>query len=151
MLKRVIVDTSCLIVLSKIGEVDLLNKAYKNVITTPEVAEEFSDEQPGWVKIVPTADKLRQQIIELQVDRGEASVMTLALEKPNSTVIIDDLKARKAAERLDLKITGTVGVIIKAKKRNIISSVKPYLKRIRQTDFYISDEIEKSAIEKAGE
>lgn len=148
---RVIVDTSCLIVLSKIDEIDLLKNAYKNVVATPEVAAEFDEGQPDWIRIVPPTDKLRQQIIEMQVDRGEASVMTLALEKQDSTVIIDDLKARKMAEQLGLKITGTVGVIIKARKRNIIRSVKPYLKRIRQTDFYITDEIARKAIELAGE
>ncbi len=149
--KAVIPDTSCLIVLSNIDEMGLLKKAYKSVETTFEVAAEFNKKLPDWIKLTSPADKLRQQIFELQVDKGEASVMALALEKPEHTVIIDDLKARRAADQLGLKITGTVGVIIKAKQRNIIRSVKPYLKRIRETDFYITDEIEKIALEKAGE
>lgn len=152
--KAVIPDTSCLIVLSNIDEIGLLKKAYKNVETTFEVAEEFNEKLPDWLKLTSPEDKLRQQIFEIQVDKGEASVMALAFERPESTVIIDDLKARKTAEPRyfgGLKITGTIGVIIKAKQRNVIRSVKPYLKRIRETDFYITDEIEKIALGKAGE
>jgi len=149
--ETVIADASCLIVLSNIGEIDLLQKAYKKVETTSKVAVEFGEKLPDWVKLTSPADKSRQQILELQIDEGEASVIALALENPGSTVILDDLKARKVAQRLGLKLTGTIGVIIKAKHRNIISSVKPYLKKIRQTDFHITDEVEKIALKEAGE
>lgn len=59
--------------------------------------------------------------------------IVLALEFPESTIILDDLKARKVAERLNLQITGTVGVIVKAKNIGLISSVKPYLDMLRNS------------------
>ncbi|MCX6198274.1 MAG: DUF3368 domain-containing protein [Bacteroidetes bacterium] len=52
---------------------------------------------------------------------------------------------------MGLEITGTNGVIIKAKLNGIIPSVKPYLEKIRNTDFRISDEIELQALKEAGE
>ena len=51
MRKVVISDTSCLIILDKIGELDLLHKLYGKVFTTPQIAEEFGDELPFWVEI----------------------------------------------------------------------------------------------------
>ena len=56
---------------------------------------------------------------------------------------MDDLKARKLAQKLNLKITGTIGVLVKARKRNIITSTQEVLNRLRNEGFRISDEIEK--------
>jgi predicted nucleic acid-binding protein len=96
-------------------------------------------------------DKYRQRILETQVDRGEASAIALALEFSKSMLILDDYKARKVAENLCLEITGTIGVIIIAKKRGIINSIKPYLEKIRATNFRISEEIERQAFKEAEE
>lgn len=151
MLKAIISDTSCFIILTNIGELDLLHKAYGQILTTPEIAAEFGEPLPDWVEIVEVKDKYRQRILELQIDRGESSAIALALETPNSVVILDDYKARKIAERLGVTLTGTIGVIIKAKLGGIIPTIKPLLEKIKQTDFRLSAEIERQALEEAGE
>ena len=151
MRKTIISDTSCLIILTNIGELDLLRKVYGQIITTAEVADEFGETLPEWIKINAPTDKYRQKILELQIDKGEASAIALALEIPDSTIILDDQKARKIADKLGIEITGTLGVIVKAKLRGIIPSVKPFLDKIRQTDFRLSVEIERQALEEAGE
>lgn len=129
--KTIISDTSCFIILTNIGELDLLHKVYGQITTTPDIADEYGEELPEWVEIVAVTDKFRQQILEMQIDRGESSAIALALETPNSTIILDDNKARKIAEKLGITFTGTIGVIIKAKLTGIIPSVKPILKKIR--------------------
>lgn len=149
--KTIISDTSCFIILSNIGELDLLQKVYGEIITTSTIAEEFGDALPDWVKIQNVTDKLRLQILELQIDRGESSAIALALEIPESTLILDDYKARKVAENLGLNFTGTIGIIIKAKLENIIPSIKPFLEKIKQTNFRISAEIELQAYKEARE
>ena len=149
--KTIISDTSCFILLFRIGELDLLEKIYGAVVTTMEVATEFGQPLPDWVEIKSAKDIYRQQILEVQIDRGEASAIALALETPDCTLILDDLKARKLAERLGLQITGTIGVIVKAKLNGIIESVKPCLLKIRQTDFRLTDELEEQALKEANE
>ncbi len=149
--KTIISDTSCFIILTNIGELELLHKVYGQIITTPEIAEEFGETIPEWVEIVSATDKYRQQILEMQIDKGESSALALALEIPNSTVILDDYKARKIAEQLGLTYTGTIGVIIKAKLTGIIASIKPLLQKIKQTDFRLSAEIELLALKEANE
>ena len=74
----------------------------------------------------------------MQIDRGESSAIALALETPDSTIILDDYKARKIADQLGLIFTGTIGVIIKAKLNGIIPTIKPLLEKIKQTDFRLS-------------
>jgi predicted nucleic acid-binding protein len=96
-------------------------------------------------------NKNLQEILELQIDKGEASAIALAMETPDCTIIIDDYKARKIAERLGLELTGTIGVIVKAKLKGIIPSVVPYLNKINKTDFRIKAEILQQALKEAGE
>jgi predicted nucleic acid-binding protein len=151
MLNAVISDTSCFIILSKINELDLLHKVYENVFTTPEVATEYGEALPEWVKILSVKDKYRQQLLEIQLGKGESSAMALSLEIPNSILILDDYKARKTAEMLNLKFIGTIGLIIKAKLMGVIPSIKPLLQKIRQTNFRLSLDMEQYAIKEAGE
>jgi predicted nucleic acid-binding protein len=149
--KTIISDTSCFIVLTNINEMNLLQKVYGNVITTEIIAAEFGQPLPEWVKIRQVNDKNLQRVLEMQIDKGEASAIALAIETPYSTVIIDDQKARKIAERLGMNITGTIGVIIKAKERGIIPAIRPYIEKIRSTTFHLSEEIELKALKMAGE
>lgn len=137
----VISDTSCLILFDKIGELDLLRKVYDSVSTTPEVAQEFSEELPDWIKIDCVKDKKYQEFLETQVDRGEASAIALAKEMESSLLLLDDLKARKLASKLNLKFTGTLGVIHKAKQIGVLEKVKPIIEKLQATDFRISENI----------
>ena len=147
----VISDTSCFIILSKIDELSLLTKVFNHIVTTTEVANEFGKTLPEWVSIEAPTDKYTQQILENQIDKGESSAIALALEKPGCTIILDDLKARKIADKLGLKVTGTIGVIITAKKKGAIQSIKPFLQKIQKTDFRISKNLEQEALIEAGE
>jgi predicted nucleic acid-binding protein len=149
--KTIISDTSCFIILTNIGELDLLHKVYGEIITTIDIATEYGEVLPEWVEIAIVEDKYRQQLLEMQIDRGEASAIALALETPNSTIIIDDYKARKIAAKLGLILTGTIGVIIKAKLKGIIPSIKPLLEKIKLTNFRLSEDIEIEALKEANE
>ena len=149
--KAIVSDTSCFIILTNIGELELLHKVYGEIVTTPEIVAEFGEPLPEWVEIAEVKDKYRQRLLELQIDKGESSAIALALETPDSVVILDDYKARKIAERLGVTFTGTIGVIIKAKLNGIIPSVKPIIEKIKQTDFRLSAEIETQALKEADE
>lgn len=149
--KTIISDTSCFIILSNIGELELLRKVYGQIITTIEIATEFGEMLPEWIEIQNAKDKYSQQLLEMQIDKGESSAIALALENNDCTIILDDYKARKVAEKLGLNITGTIGVIVKAKIKGIIPSIKPLLKKIKQTDFRLSSEIKLLALSEAGE
>jgi len=149
--KLIISDTSCFIVLSNIGQLELLRLLYKKIVTTTEIAHEFGERLPDWVEVIPISDKSKQDLLEMQVDRGEASAIALALESENSFLIIDDHKARKLAHNLKLSYTGTIGIIIAAKQKGIISSIKPILKKIKETNFRISVDLELQALIQAKE
>ena len=112
--KVIISDTSCFIVLTNIGELELLQKLYGRITTTTEIASEYGEPLPDWVEIVNVVDKSKQILLELQIDKGESSAIALAMETPDSIIVLDDYKARKIASQLGLAYTGTIGVIVKA-------------------------------------
>jgi len=149
--KPIISDTSCFITLSNIGELNLLRLLYKQIVTTTEIAQEFGESLPDWVEVISASDKTKQELLEMQVDKGEASAIALALESENPFLIIDDNKARKLARNLKLNHTGTIGIIIAAKRKGIIDSIKPILEKIKATNFRISIDLELQALLQANE
>ena len=149
--KTIISDTSCLILLDKISELEILNKLFGTITTTTEVAEEFGQELPGWFEIRQPVDKNYQSIIEASVDKGEASAIALAIESDDCLLIIDDLKGRKFALQLGLTIIGTIGIIVDAKLTGIIPSVIPVLAKIKDTNFRITEQLESLILKRAGE
>ena len=109
MRKIIISDTSCLILLHKIGELEILHKLFGVVVTTQEVAGEFGIPLPSWIELQQPLNTKYQSIIEASVDRGEASAIALAIEHENSLLIIDEFKGRKLAQHLGLNIPAQLG------------------------------------------
>lgn len=137
----VIADTSCLIFFDQIGYLPLLQALYNELVITPEIVQEFRTQLPVWINIQAVSDQKYQALLELQIDRREASVLALARESPNALLILDDLKARKLATQLNLKYTGTLGCITKAKRLKLIPQVGPLIEALLKTNFRISKAI----------
>jgi predicted nucleic acid-binding protein len=137
----VISDTSTLILLHKINEFDILKGVYGELITTPEIANEFGEQLPDWITVQSVKDEKYKKFLETQVDRGEASALALASEFEDVLFLLDDLKARKLAAKLMLKTTGTLGIIHRAKQMAIIPKVKPLIDKLLLTNFRISNEV----------
>jgi predicted nucleic acid-binding protein len=151
MQKVIIADTSCLILLDKIGELSLLQKLFGAIVITQEIADEFSKELPNWFRIENATNKTYQKILEASLDIGEASAIAFAIEQSDCLLIMDDYKGRRYAEQLGIKITGTLGVLIAAKLTGHIKAVKPILEEIKKTDFRLTLELEKKTLDKSGE
>ena len=64
------------LVLTNTGELDLLRKVYGTIVTTVDIAIEFGEPLPDWVIIEKVADKYRQQLLEMQIDKGESSAIS---------------------------------------------------------------------------
>jgi predicted nucleic acid-binding protein len=106
---------------------------------------------PKWIEIRPVQDITLKEVFKESVDPGEASAIALAMETSNAILIIDDLKGRKLASKMALSFTGTLGLLVKAKEYGVISSVKPYIEKIQNTDFRISSSLVDLVLEKTGE
>ena len=141
MQRVIIADTSCLILLDKIGELPLLQKLYASVFITQIVADEFGEMLPDWIAVKNPSAAFPKQLLPDELDKGEASVIALALESSNSLLIIDEQKGRKVAVSLGVRITGTLGVIAQAKLGGHIAKALPVIQKMMQTDFRLSKEL----------
>ena len=58
--------------------------------------------------------------------------------KPDSVCVLDDALARQVARTLQLRITGTLGVLIDAKRAGIIPTVRPFLDQLQSLGFRLA-------------
>ncbi len=147
MSELVIADTSCLIVLSKIGRLHLLKDIFSKISITKEVYQEFSDALPEWIQVEEIKDSERQRILELDLDKGEASSIALGLEHEESLLLIDEKKGRRIAKDLGLKVTGTLGVLIQAKINGQLDSLKDEIDKLKKVEFRMSEGLVQKILE----
>lgn len=78
--KIIISDTSCLIALSKINQLEILRSLYSQIIITKEVFTEYGSPLPDWIMIFEVKNTQKRAELEERLDKGEASSIALALE-----------------------------------------------------------------------
>lgn len=147
----VIADPSCLISLTKIEGIGLLRQLYGEIAITEEIAVEFGENLPEWIKIEKVQNKKYLKILNFSLDMGEASAIALALEKNDVLLILDDLKDRKETEKLGFKITSTLGLLFKAKKQGLIPKLKPAIEKLKNHGFRISPKVENEILKLSDE
>jgi predicted nucleic acid-binding protein len=146
--KIIISDTSCLIALSNINQLEILKNLYSQIIITKEVYSEYGSPLPDWIMVFEVKNNQKQAELEERLDKGEASSIALALEIDNATLIIDEIKGRKIAQSLNIDIIGTIGVILLAEKKGLIKDVLEVLFRLVNKGFRLSDKLIDSIINK---
>ena len=151
MQKIIISDTSCLVLLEKISELDILRKLFGQVIITAEIQLEYGKPLPDWTIVINPKDDHYKKLLQATLDKGEASAIALAVESGDCLLILDDRKARNVAAELKLTFTGTLGVLLDAKRKGYLPSVKEVMEKIRATDFRLSQEAERKILKLAGE
>jgi predicted nucleic acid-binding protein len=96
-------------------------------------------------------DKLALDAFSVSLHSGEVEAMLLTRQLGADLLIMDDGLARKYAKRLNITITGTVGVILQAKNKGIIPRVKPILDDMISNGFYLSEQIRRDILIVANE
>jgi len=159
--KVVIVNATPIIALSLIGELDLLRKLYVKVLTPSAVeAEVLAGGTKGigiveirgadWLQVKTLKDPRRADLLS-DLDRGEAEVLALAQELNVDLVIIDERLARRHAKRLGLMLTGTLGILLRAKENGLVPVVAPLIKVLQENGIRLSERVVSEALRLAGE
>ncbi|AKV68361.1 hypothetical protein VL20_3354 [Microcystis panniformis FACHB-1757] len=87
----------------------------------------------------------------IDLGQGEAEVLALGLENPDSLLIFDDQLARRIANLYRLKYSGTLGVLVKAKQQGYLSSVAPVIAKLRHQGMWLTDKVVNDVLRLAGE
>ncbi|HEX9927666.1 MAG TPA: DUF3368 domain-containing protein [Pyrinomonadaceae bacterium] len=149
MKEPVVSDSTCLIGLERVGELDILPALFAPIIIPPEVEREFGS-QFSWLQTETITNTSLVTALQLAVDAGEAEAIALASEK-GCLLISDDNQARAAAKSLGVKVIGTVGVLVRAKQNGLISAIKPILDEFDLNSFFISRALREEALKLVGE
>ncbi len=149
MKEAVVSDSTCLIGLERIGELNILLSLFDPIMIPPEVEREFGSNF-SWLQTENLASSLLVAALRLAVDAGEAEAIALASEK-SCLLISDDKQARAAAKRLGVSVIGTVGVLVRAKQNGVVSAVKPILDELELNSFFISRALREEALKLVGE
>lgn len=144
-----IFNASPLIVLAKAGLLDRLIPLAAPAIWVPQsVATEISmandpaDSARAWIEhhmeFIHPDPPISNFVVAWDLGAGESSVISLAQSIPNAVAVLDDLAARRCAQALGLSLTGTLGLILKAKRTGIISAVGPCLDAVSSAGLFIT-------------
>lgn len=158
-MRKVIVNTTPLIALAEIGELHLLKDLYDEIYIPNAVFEEVKSEPAytevrnasEWIKQVSVDSADNREMLSSRLHSGEVEVIQYARESKADLVILDDQLARRTAKYLGLTITGTLGVIIKAKEKGYVSSVKPIMDKLIQNGLYVDPIVQAEALKLSNE
>ena len=150
MSEQTVTNSTCLIGLERIGRLDILPQVFSNVMIPLAVQAEVGL-SADWLKVRAVQNIAVVATLKTQGDDGEAEAIALAMELGDVLIILDDRNARRIAQQLNLKVIGTVGMLLRAKQKGVIAEIKPLLTALSQADFRISASLVGNALRLAGE
>jgi len=147
---KVVSNTTPIISLLKLSRLDILKELYTEISIPLAVYQEIEAGKNkryyqdltnlSWINIVNIQDRNALKYF-LDLDAGESEAIILATELNADLIIIDEKLGRFHARHADLKVTGTIGVLIKAKQHGIVSSLKPLLYELTEKEVWISEKL----------
>ena len=160
--ERVVVNATPIIALSLIGQLDLLQRLYGEILMPPAVRSEVlaggkraigiaEMRAASWLRVTPLQDPQRAELLLTDLDLGEAEVIALAQEQDADLVILDERLGRRHARRLGLKLTGTLGVLLRAKERGFVLTIEPLIAELQHGGIRLSGVVVEEVLRLAGE
>jgi predicted nucleic acid-binding protein len=157
---KVVSNTTPIISLLKIGKLEILKDLYKEIYIPQEV---FSEIEAGkhkkyylnlleleWIKIEQIQDR-KSIAYFLDLDKGEAEAIILATESEADLILLDESLGRFHAKHAGLRVTGTIGILVKAKKQGLISELKPLILELKEKGVWLSESLIERILQLANE
>ncbi|HEX2224340.1 MAG TPA: DUF3368 domain-containing protein [Thermoanaerobaculia bacterium] len=156
-----VVNASPLILLGKIGHIDLLSRLSDELVVPEAVAREVGAKPEGEraVSEVGSLSRARfaadiltpPEIAVWNLGIGESQVLAIAAASPGSRAVLDDMEGRRCAQSLGLPVIGTLGVVLRAKRQGVIEKARPVIEELRGVGLYVSDPLIEQTLAHVGE
>jgi len=155
-----VVNASPVIALAKADRLHLLLDLCKELLVPEAVVAEILAGPPsdparqaierGWgLAVAP--HHIAPELLEWGLGNGETAVLAVAMQRRPATAVLDDAAARTCAKALGIEVVGTLGVVLRAKRRAVIPSAADVLKALRVAGLHLDDKMVCSALEGIGE
>ena len=149
----IVSNTSPILNLAIIDRLSLIREQFTTITIPNCVLEELriGENLPGsknildalelkWLQVEEVQDSAILRILKRELDAGEAEAIALALETGAQRVLLDESEARRIAKDLGLKVTGVLGILLRACRQNRVPSLRSEMERLREkAGYYISD------------
>jgi predicted nucleic acid-binding protein len=159
--RDLVINTGPLLALTAAGQLDVLRPLFGRIIVPAEVCQEVMAggrtqfARPEFVAATwleqRTAPTALTPYLRTALDLGEAAVIALALTEGISTVCIDEALGRRLARLHELTVTGSLGILIRAKQHGLPVSVRSSIARMRQCGIWLSPALEAESLRLAAE
>jgi len=161
-MSRWVVDTSPLIFLAKLDRLDLLRRSADEVLIPAAVIQEvraypdeasrkIEDALGSWLREEKVEGRQVVDILLADLDFGEAEVIALAHETSAERIVMDDLDGRRFARRLKLEPIGTLGLLLAARLRGELGSLREEIERLERQGFRASPSLVEAVLRASGE
>jgi hypothetical protein len=149
----IVSDTSCISNLQIIGKLDLLHLIYGKVLIPNAVYSELLQlnkfypklqeiNSYNWIEVRNVENTELVETLRKELDYGESEAIALAKELSADALVIDETRGRTIAVKLGIYVIGLLGILIQAKQKNLIDSVKPILQELKdKAGFWVGDEL----------
>ena len=157
---KVVSNTTPIISLLKIGKLEILKDLYDEIYIPQEV---FNEIEAGkhkkyylnlltfeWIKIEQIQDRKSISYF-LDLDKGEAEAIVLATESEADLILLDESLGRFHAKHAGLRVTGTIRILVKAKKQGLISELKPLILELKEKGVWLSENLIERILKLANE
>jgi len=136
---------------SPFRQLDVLRVLFDQVVIPEAVFDEVTTAGQGragtsvvaeasWIKVHPVSNHALVRLLQTRLDPGEASAIALGIEQNAALVLLDERRGRREATDLGLRVTGVVGVIVRAKQAGLIGSAQTIVDELRMRGgFWMSD------------
>ena len=159
-IEKVVVNSSPLIVLFRSGQADLMHRLFNEVIVPEQVyAEVLAGRKDDTARILlPRTNWVIRKKVEIthpvaawNLGNGESAVFSYVIGASNARALVDDLAARRCAQTFGIQTLGTGALLVLAKRRGLIESVKDRIQLLKDAGLYLSDHIVQLLITEAAE
>jgi uncharacterized protein len=155
-------DTTIPLYLGRIGQIDLLPALFASVYIPEQVCLELDmgrvlrpdtvdPRSLVWIELVPVPQALIDSLPPNRLGTGERAVIAYVQGHRGYVAGMDDLRARQLAEAIGLKVTGTLGILLRAKQAGLIPAVKPLVDDVTSQGFRLSPDLHRDVLGLAGE
>jgi len=159
----IVSDATPIISLIKIEMLGILGRFYNEILLPKAVFDEvccnpaFSDEADiirkcSFIRVETVSNKQSVKILRAAgLDLGESEAIVLADSLPDSLLLMDERKGRQIAVSMGIKIIGTLGILVQAKRLGMVAEVKPLMDTLLNANIRISESLYRSILEQIDE
>ena len=157
-----VVNTSPLVFLGNLGRLELLRHEGREVYIPRAVAEEIAEKPDAaaqavqascatWIQVRNVTDETAVALVQASLHKGEAEAIVLATELHAERLVMDDQDARRFANRCGLTVIGTLGILLAAKQRGAIASLRAEINALASLGFRANPRLVTAVLQSAGE